>query len=496
MQSEAAVFEGRLHPLTLAFAAYTAVRRLILPAIPLLVFSDRRLGPAILGVLFVSALAQALGRYFSFRYRVEGGELVVRQGILERRERHIPLERVQEIRIEQGVLHRLLGVVDAQVDTGGGGGPEATLSVLSRAEAERLQLAVGERVAKVGEAAASPNEAVVVRRLGVGELALSGLTSNHLVSALALAGLLWTLLDDFVSEGALRRGAGAVFGTTRRVYEQDVWSTVALTVLGGALLLLLAVTFSVAGAIVLYYGFTLTLRGDDLGRRYGLLTRRASSLPRRRIQVLEVEEGLLRRFCRLATLRADTVAGRTDGDEPKDQWRGVLLPIVPRAEVEELLPVFLPDLEPGPAEWRQVSRLSVRRGTVKGAAVCALAASASAALQHSAYGLWPLFMLAPLYWVNLRRYRHLGYALGERYFRTRRGWLSRSTHLVPIRKVQEVEVRQNWFDRRLGLATLVVDTAGQAYTGGGPLVTNLPLEEARRLAATLARRAQRGMAHG
>ncbi len=94
-----------------------------------------------------------------------------------------------------------------------------------------------------------------------------------------------------------------------------------------------------------------------------------------------------------------------------------------------------------------------------------------------------------MYLVNLLNYRTLGYSLGGRYFRTRRGWLNRSTHIVPLRNIQSAVVRQTPLDRRLRLATLMVDTAGQSYTGGGPRIGNLPLLEAQRLARELSRRA-------
>ncbi|MGH9847564.1 MAG: PH domain-containing protein, partial [Blastocatellia bacterium] len=86
---------------------------------------------------------------------------------------------------------------------------------------------------------------------------------------------------------------------------------------------------------------------------------------------------------------------------------------------------------------------------------------------------------------------HLGYALGPRYLQTRRGWLGRSTHIVPIHKIQAVELHQTPFDRRLGLARLSIDTAGQAYTGGGPQISNLPIAEARAIARTLSQQAAR-----
>src|SRR4030095_13675404 len=133
MQSESRapwVFEGRLHPLTIAFSLLKAARGII-PAMSLLFFGNKIYGFTLLLAVTASTLATALARYFSFTYRIEGNELVTQQGILERKQRSIPLERIQEIRVEQGVLHRVFDVVDAKIETGGGEGAEASLSVLS-----------------------------------------------------------------------------------------------------------------------------------------------------------------------------------------------------------------------------------------------------------------------------------------------------------------------------------------------------------------------------
>jgi putative membrane protein len=157
-----------------------------------------------------------------------------------------------------------------------------------------------------------------------------------------------------------------------------------------------------------------------------------------------------------------------------------------------MLTTFFPDFDAGPTkvtEWRRVSRLAIRRGMIKGSIVCALAAAILLGAVGRVAALWPLALLPLVYFISVANYRNLGYALSERYFCARRGWAGRSTSIVPIDKIQAVEVSQSPFDRRLGLATLRVDTAGQAYTGGGPHIGNLPLGEARALAGALAHRA-------
>ena len=126
---------------------------------------------------------------------------------------------------------------------------------------------------------------------------------------------------------------------------------------------------------------------------------------------------------------------------------------------------------------------------IKGATVCALACATLVIVMWRTAALWPLVLLPLVYFISAANYRNMGYAMSERYFCSRRGWAGRSTHIVPINKIQAVEISQSPFDRRLGLATLSVDTAGQAYTGGGPQISNLPLDEARAVAGALAHKA-------
>jgi putative membrane protein len=493
------IFEGRLHPLTLVFSLVKGVRRLV-PLIPIVVFGGRGYGMGAIIFGSVITVISTLVRYFSFGFRIEGGDLLIEEGILARRHRSIPLERVQEIRIEQGVLHRLFDVVDATVETGGGGGAEATLSVLSRAESDRLRQAVadGARAARLktppGEDdAASPvatavPEETVLRTLRLKDLVVAGLTSNHLLSAVALAGVFWNLADDIVPDSIYQWIANWFVNNFSRYAHRNLASVLTLAAAAIAAIFVIGAIFSIIGTILLFYGFTFSRRGDDLRRRYGLLTRRSSSLPRRRIQVLEIEEKFLRRLVGLATLRADTSGGKREGEDDND-GRDVLIPVARREEIDALLPAILPEYELDGGEWRQVSRLAVRRGVIEGAILCLGASALFFAFNRGPFSFWPLALLPLVWWLNVKSYRRLGYALGDRYFRTRRGWLGRSTHITPINKIQAVVLKQSPFDRRLGLASISVDTAGQAYTEGGPRIENLPLEEARALARTLAQRA-------
>ncbi len=499
INAKASLLEGRLHPMTLVLGVFNYVRRMILPMIPLIVLERGVTTVVIIALLLAVGLARALVRYFTFSYSIERGELITREGLFERTERHIPLERIQEIRIEQGIIHRLFGVVNAAIETAGGQRPEARLSVLSISEAERLRQAVFEkerarRVAVAGTASEDRSaerasvEREIIIRLRLRDLILAGLTSNHVLSALLLVGTFMAFIDDVLPESFYQQLVDSLSAQIGRVAERGVMAAAVAAALAMIIFFVASLLLSITGSVALFYNFTLARAGEDLHRSYGLLTKRASSLPRRRIQLLEIKEGALRRLFNLVSLRADTAGSDFSQSGERRQGQGVLLPIASRDEQDRLLSTIFPDLEAAPREWSRVSRLAVARGIISSAIICLAVSAVLCWYFESLFGLWPLALIPVFSLITLMRYRALGFTMSERYFSMRRGWPGRSTYILPIRNVQAVAVRQTPVDRKLGLATLSIDSAGQSRLGG-PQLPDLPVDEAYRLARTIAHRA-------
>lgn len=492
---------GRLHWASVFFAVWRESRSILPIVVIALVVGGLeallRLGWLVIpiGIVFVVQVA----RFLSLTWAVTGHDVVLRSGIVSRTERHVPFDRVQDLRLEQGVLHRLLRVATVHVETAGGGqGAEASLAVLSLPQAERLRDAVsaGARQAKAqrsaarGEAPALESPVRVLHRVGSLELAWGGLLGTRLTPVLVMLGFGFAILDDVVPnveqrlEALLESEAERLEATVSALGPSALLVAAVAAVVG---VIALAALLSTIVSVVVFHGFRLTLQGDDLSRRYGLLTRRQSSYPRRRVQVLAIQERLFRRLGGLATLRADTAGSPVEN--ARQAGSDVLVPIVRQRRVPPLLAEIFPDLPSSEPAWQRVSPLAILRATRKAALLCLLLVGLLALQWLDPLVLTPL-LAVPLAWVVARvKWRHVGWAHSAGFFHTRRGWLSRVTHVVPVRNVQSVILRQTPFDRRLGLATLVIDTAGQANTGGGPRIDNVPLDEALRVGARLAREA-------
>ncbi len=64
------------------------------------------------------------------------------------------------------------------------------------------------------------------------------------------------------------------------------------------------------------------------------------------------------------------------------------------------------------------------------------------------------------FWYPARRYRAWGYRVAAQVLETRSGRLFQVTRLLPLNRLQHVDLQQGPFERSLGLARLILHTAG------------------------------------
>src|ERR671921_132171 len=180
--------ERRLHPVGMLLAALGTIRRWIgaasFPGIAALIngrFGMRTLILVLLIAVLIALFSVVWG-VLSWRattYRVSGGTFHLKQGVLQKSERSLPLERIQSVDTVQGVVQRVFGVVGVRIEAAGGGGePEISLPALSRTDAEALREELTRRTYQVSTEASE--EPAVLRRLPVRDLLLAGLTSGQI----------------------------------------------------------------------------------------------------------------------------------------------------------------------------------------------------------------------------------------------------------------------------------------------------------------------------
>jgi putative membrane protein len=484
----------RLHAFTIISRAIRLARQILLPAI----LGGASVGGDFQGILTwvfvllaVPSIVIAAAQWLAFRFRLEGDELIMDSGVLARRRRVIPIDRVQNVDLAQSALERLAGVAELRIETASGGQEtEASLTVLSVAEARAVQADLLSRRATAraargqsGEPTPADPPDVRILQLSPFDLALAGATSNE--AGLIAAGLA-TLLELVGRFGALE----GLLGWAESAVGLDAGINVvaAIAALAGLILvfLILGWVVSIVYTVVHFHGFTLIRTGDDLRREYGLLSRHQTTVPIQRVQALRIEETLPRRALGLVALKIETA-----GASPQERRRigggaEAYVPLARRRQVGALLRTVFHDARFEGVQLHPVAPPSRRREFVRLALLVA-AATTGAFLYGTPGALLLLTLLFPAWLLAGARYRARGWARAGGYAFARNGVLTRTTWIVPERKIQTLHTTETPFQRRWGLATLIIDTAA-----GGRMarITDLYHSTAAPLLADLARDAE------
>ncbi len=380
---------------------------------------------ALAAVLFL--LLVVLGSWLSWRvsrFRVGPTSLEVRTGLLFRQHRQVRHDRVQAIDVTRPLLARLVGVSEVRVRAAGTGS-DVRLAFLAdsqaRAVRDRLAALAG-RSDELEPAAGDRSGAPGADGRPAATPAPAGLRSRH---------------DSIVRVPA------------ERLVQAALYSGQALSLLAALVLLAASAAVHVGPAVPAIASFVLAVGGrrarqlvrewnfdvarqpDGIRVRHGLTELHTSSIPAHRIQAVQLRQPLLWRlpgWWRVEINVAGVAVGK-DGD-------AVALPVGTRDEALEIVRVVRPatDLR------------AVRAGLVGGG-------TDGGYLAAPARARW----LAPVVGT-----RHGAASTGDALL-VRSGRLCRVLTVVPHARTQSLTLRQEPFERVLGLASLrLLSTPGPA----------------------------------
>ena len=446
-------------PLILLNLAQQLIRR-FWPIVIILLVNPRKIGDsfwtvAVLVVAFGSAISSLIA-YFRFYFHLEGRHFIVEKGALQRSRIGIPLERIQSVQLHQPFLHRLLGVVQVDIDTAGSAESEISIRALSYPEAKSLKnlLLSGKQETQVPEPDQAVSEPAPAEKqllaLSIKDLLLIGLTQNHLRTAMVLLGLVYGLywqLDDLFGK-AFREWANAQLPA---VWQWMSGPALLLIVIP---LLLLAVILTMTNTVLRFYQLSFVRRGDRFEVGSGLLnhTEQAANLPK--IQRMSWSATLFQRRLRWYTLRLWQAGSETGKHQALLQ--------VPGARQQQIYSVgqaYFPEIHEAGSR-HTFSRYLISRRVLYGGFLPALAATL---LSWNTFGIYAglcLLWIPWMYWYN-RRYQQLSYleikSGGLQLYQCAFG---ESTDVLIWSKIQGITIQQSPFQRRKSIADLTLHTAG------------------------------------
>lgn len=394
---------------------------------------------------FLFLLIWGVISWFRFEFSVEKGELRIERGVFVRKKIYLTSDRIQVIDISAGIVQRLFGLVAVEVKTAGSSSKQAKISALTRKKAEELKHLLREDT-KGAEQEPDQQEPVkqsTIYSLGTKDLIMAASTSGRFGVALSVVGVLFSQVEQLISEEQMIRFAEMIMPRTTDASIIVMWIVAIIVV---------SWVFSFVSTLIKYYDFVVEVREDELLIARGLFERTQLTVPFNRIQAVQMKEELLRQPLGYASLVIESAGyGEQEGNST------TLFPLINRDRVFHFIDNVIPEYRTALTQSDEVPQVALRRYLFRmfliSIPVIVLAWS------FIPYGIYSLFLLIPALFLGYQQYQDAEIGRSEDTIQLTFRLLSKTTAIVKKYRMQSCQVKQNPFQKRLGLGHFTIHVA-------------------------------------
>jgi len=453
----------RTSPFAILFFLGRTVRRIVKNAwqslVPLFVLLVATRGDLVgiltlggIGALIAIAVSSLLSYWF-FRFQISDNSILIRQGVIKKKQLDIKFDRIQGINAQQNPLYRLLGLVTISFDTAGSAGSEGNLPAVTRSFADSLRERIGKLpLGEVADNEDSEADKTALVHLDWRDMIRIGLADRRALIVVALIGPLFEQagdrLESVITEFVKVAAANGIH------FDAASGISVGIAIFVAAILIF--VLGSIAAAFLRYHNFELFLRNRTLRSNGGLLTRHEHSVELGKIQTLRLEQGVVQRFLKRYRLTARQVISSGKNRSQKV----FVVPVVTAELADSLRKKFLaPEAgrltqDPTSTQFESISPYYMRSRILYVGLLPAVVASVAFWMPFGAASLLFMLWLPVISGFAYRNWKRAGFMHDDDEIIRRSGLLGYCTVGLLFRKVQRISVTQSRYQRRKGLASL------------------------------------------
>lgn len=495
---------NHLSSLTLIYEGISKLPSFIIPFY--LIFNNNNIEESIyfilFAIIFLISIPSIILNWYLFSYILSDKEIIIRSGILNKQTRHIPYIKIHNVSISQNFLQKIFRIARVSLETAGDNKTEGELRYLTYQNAEVIKNQIN-RLAqdlqttnnnvennqlqnKVGEsgefdefdensttmlvndenqenknnnyAAKNVNQ---INNKEQEEREIFSLNNKELIKFSSIRARPIFLVVAFWAANLINQLN--IFGGSGFIedFEQNYINNISNY---GTFEQVLIFTLSFIGILFLswlmdfvitfnsFYNFNLKRFNNKFIIKTGFTTTNQSTIPINKIQLVQIKTNLLKRYFNFYTLFLDTAGF----DSTKNKTSEVVVPFARYERILDIIKEFL-NLE----ENYQILKISpkvILRRTIKLEILLIIIASLFVYL-FNYYFLIMLALTPLIYYYNYLYFKNFSYSTNDKFIIIRRGVYFKSELIIPIDKIQSVSQVSNYFQRRLGLSNIIIDTA-------------------------------------
>jgi putative membrane protein len=255
--------------------------------------------PGIISILIILGVFAYLS-YLNFTFYIdnENEEFIINEGIINKTNTAIKLDKIQQVNINQSFIQKIIGVYALEVDTAGSAAKEGSIKAITH----QLALALKARLLDNEKKAVAQEESITVTaptpteepkpfiKIGFLTLLKIGITSNYIRSV----GLLF-LFYSYVQEN-LRNFSQTDYLDGSQL--DDFFSTQSVlkaVLIIGLVLITIVLLVNIVRTVVKFFDFTISKQKGSLLLSYGLFNSKSTIIKPEKVQITTITRNYFQR---------------------------------------------------------------------------------------------------------------------------------------------------------------------------------------------------------
>ncbi|NNE26813.1 MAG: PH domain-containing protein [Saprospiraceae bacterium] len=424
-------------------------------------------------VLIFFGIIYSIVAFFRHRYFIKDSKLIVTKGVFKKTRLEIPLDRIQSVNFQQGIIHQLFDVVKLEMDTAGSAKNEMELYALEEERAQQLsEIILSHKKAtskKDREINTSTQERKRVFTLSLFQLFKVGITENHIRSGGVILFFFIWLFDNLRELGLDMYGRMEEYAPDAEQVSQNLFIVFMLI----ALIVIVSLIISMVRTVLKYFDLNMFRLADGFVVKSGLLNKKEYAAKDRKIQMMEWSQNLLQSMAKIYELTMKQASSVQVSDKRALKVVGLSKPDIEQtaAYIFKKLKQEIDRLVP-----KKVNGYYLLRRILIAAYIFAPGMIATLYLGITPVTIILTSLLLFIYFASLLKYYKKKYAVGENVVVVEGGTFGRRREFAEVYKAQAVEITTTPFQRRRKLATLHLINAS-----GAIIIPEIPFDEALQL---------------
>lgn len=253
-------------------------------------------------VVAIAIIAYLKYRNFTFYLDNSNQEFVIHSGILNKSRLALPLDKIQQVNINQSLIQKIIGVHSLEVDTAGSGNQEVSIRAITHELALSLKARLLENEFSVDDLTSGSMQTSIstppLVKVSLLSLFKTGITSNYVRSfGLLLAFVITAFqhIEDFL------RASKIDDDPLNSYLNSEVLLRFMTFIIVGIIILTLLINLT--RTVVRYYDFTITKQQQSLLLAYGLLTTKNTIIRPEKVQIVTIGRNYFQKKLDIADIK-------------------------------------------------------------------------------------------------------------------------------------------------------------------------------------------------